>query len=126
MSTEAHPVRRLDVRRQLVLGYLVLRLGNVVVMGLSDDMSPSLGFLDVVLVAALVIGMWRGSRLAWTLALALEVFTLAVILLATAAPWSTGMIALFALNALRVAVLLQRPLRPKPAPRRAAGGRRRR
>lgn len=102
------------VRRQLVVAYVVLHIADLVVVALSDDLFASIGLLEAVIAVALAVGLWQGRRLAWQLAVALEALILVALLLLLAVPWGAAVTAVVALTALRLAILLQRPLRRPP------------
>ena len=103
--------RRLPIRRQLVVAYVVLGLARIIVMGLSEEMAPSVGLLDIAIAVSLAVGLWRGARPAWYVAVALDGLVLVLLLWSLTVPWGSGQTALVMLVALRLAVLLQRPLR---------------
>jgi hypothetical protein len=102
---------RMGIRRQLVVAYVLLGVARVVIMFISEEMAPSVGLLDIVIAVSLAVGLWRGSRATWQVAVALEGLTLLLLLWLLAVPWGWDQVALVALVALRLAVLLQRPLR---------------
>jgi hypothetical protein len=106
-------------RRRLVAAYVVMHLGEYALTVLSEEMTVGSGaWLHAAIVGGLAIGLWRGRRLAWHVALVLEVLTFILLVLLLLAPWGLAITMVMVLRGLRIAVLLQRPLQPSRQQRR--------
>jgi hypothetical protein len=101
----------MGMQRLLVLGYGCLWAASGAVVLASEELSGSFGLLLVVTAVGLAAGLWRGSPVAWWVALTMEVLAAGLLLSLLAWPWGGAATALVVLGMLRMVVLLQRPLR---------------
>jgi hypothetical protein len=100
-------------RHRLVAAYVVLHLGEYALVTLSEEMAIGSGaWLYAVIVGGLVVGLVRARRLAWHVALVLEALSVILLMLLLLAPWGPVITMVMVLRGLRIAVLLQRALRP--------------